>query len=270
MTGSAVLRYPGLADSIGPIKATMPGVATKISNFFQAGEMIQNYEQLQGCDIVLLRAPDESLPRIANEIAQSKLPFSSMAFVFCETWLPSDRFTELMDKGASLATIVPLSTDTTNYWFTIEGNFTASKRVKRFLHLLGARTVELKEGSKHMYFAASAFVETLPRALFTAAHKCLQETGLSGKHRQDVIREMAQTMFREVDRGVRGGWSGPLLECSDDVAGVFLLRLQESVPELALLLSEHLHLAEPFAVRRTPKLEKQENRRAKTAAAEPV
>jgi hypothetical protein len=122
----------------------------------------------------------------------------------------------------------------------------AAKRVRRLLNSVNARTVELKPGTKHLYFAAAAFAETFPRALFAAAQKALRLSGVTGNHLYELVEEMAQSMFRDMDRGSRGGWSGASLDCPEQIASGYLSELRRSSPELAVLLSEHLRLAEPF------------------------
>jgi hypothetical protein len=122
-----------------------------------------------------------------------------------------------------------------------------------------ASTVELKIGTKHLYFAASAFAETLPRALFAAAQRSLRRAGVAGNHLYLVLEEMAQNMFRDISRGSRAGWTGPLLDCPEEIAAGYLIRLQQTVPELATLLSEQLKLAEPFMLQRMNRRSKKTN-----------
>jgi predicted short-subunit dehydrogenase-like oxidoreductase (DUF2520 family) len=135
-------------------------------------------------------------------------------------------------------------------WFALEGQYAAVKRSKRLLNSVDASTVELRAGTKHLYFAASAFAETLPRALFAAAQRSLRRAGISGNHLYLLLEEMAQNMFRDITRGSRAGWTGPLLDCPEAVARDYLVRLQNTFPDTARLLSEQLKLAEPFMLQR--------------------
>jgi uncharacterized protein DUF2520 len=244
-TKSVVLRYPGLADGIGPIKALSPAVARRVSNFFRSGESVDSYEGLRECESVLIRVPDSSIPRIISEICGSRLDLTGMSFVLCESWLSSDSLADLKSRGATVATVVPVLGDN-GKWFALEGQFVAVKRARRLLNGLNARTVELKPGTKHLYFAASAFAETLPRALFTAAQKALRMSGVTGKHLYELVEEMAQGMFRDLDRGTRGGWSGASVGCPEQIASGYIDELKKTSPELAVLLCEQLRLSEPF------------------------
>lgn len=244
-TKSVILRFPGLAENIGPIKALSPAVARRVSNFLRAGSSVDSYEALDECESVLIRVPDASIPRIQDELCASGLDMNGISFILCESWLSSDSLGGLKARGATVATVVPVLGDTGS-WFAVEGQFVAAKRVRRLLNSVNARTVELKPGTKHLYFAASAFAETFPRALFAAAQKALRLSGITGNHLYELVEEMAQSMFREMDRGSRGGWSGALLDCPEPIASGYLSELRRSSPELAVLFSEHLRLSQPF------------------------
>jgi hypothetical protein len=257
-TKSAILRYPGLAESLGPIKASVLSVAHRVSNFIQAGNAIDSYEELENCDLVLIRVPDSSVPRIVEELGASGLKMSGMSFLLCESWLPSEVLAPLKGRGATVATLLAVPAQSRN-WFALEGQYAAVKRSKRLLNSVDASTVELKIGTKHLYFAASAFAETLPRALFAAAQRSLRRAGVAGNHLYLVLEEMAQNMFRDISRGSRAGWTGPLLDCPEEIAAGYLIRLQQTVPELATLLSEQLKLAEPFMLQRMNRRSKKTN-----------
>lgn len=248
-TKSVILRYPGLADSIGPIKASVLSVAHRVSNFIRAGDAIHDYEDLANCDLVLIRVPDTSVPRIVDELCASALPMSGISFLLCESWLSSEALAPLKARGATVATLLAVPAQSSQ-WFALEGQYAAVKRSKRLLNSVDASTVELRTGTKHLYFAASAFAETLPRALFAAAQRSLRRAGLSGNHLYLLLEEMAQNMFRDITRGSRAGWTGPLLDCPEEVARDYLLHLQRTMPDIAKLLSEQLKLAEPFMLQR--------------------
>jgi Domain of unknown function (DUF2520) len=248
-TKSVVLRFPELADSIGPIKASALSVAHRVSNFLRAGRAINSYEDFEHCDLILIRVPDRSVRRIVEELIASQLKLAGLTFLLCESWLPSETLRPLQAHGANVATLLAVPAQSSR-WFALEGQFAAVKKAKRLLNSVDASTIELKAGTKHLYFAASAFAETLPRALFSAAQKSLRTAGVTGNHLYVVLEEMAQNMFRDISRGARAGWTGPLLDCPEEIAVDYLLQLRKAMPEMAMLLSEQLRLAEPFITQR--------------------
>src|SRR5438552_2821181 len=86
-TSSAVLRLPGLAAELGPIKSIGLQVARRVSNFLRGGYAVADYEELQNAKLVLLRVPDAELARIVDELCASGLVFPDISFVLCESWI---------------------------------------------------------------------------------------------------------------------------------------------------------------------------------------
>src|SRR5690242_15755344 len=107
-TKSAILRFPGLAEYLGPIKSSAFSVAQRVSNFIRSGIAIATYEELEECDLVLIRVPDSRVAQIAADLCSSKLKIESISFVLCESWLPSDALRALGGKGATVASLLPV------------------------------------------------------------------------------------------------------------------------------------------------------------------
>ncbi len=251
-THSILLRLSGIAEEIGPIKATTKRVARRVSNFLRAGRAVENYEDLENCDLILMRLPDAQVRRVVAELTSSQLNLSGISFVLCETWLSSDVLRPLVEQKATIATTVAIPSSSRN-WFAIEGQYTATKRVTRLLEMCESHAVELKAGTKHLYFAANILTETLPRALFTAGQRALRECGLNGNHLYVVLEEIAQCMIRDMTRGSRAGWSGAISDCPEEIAEKHLLKLRERTPELASFISEQMRLAAPYTPPRIAK-----------------
>src|SRR5947199_9978716 len=89
-TDSAFLRMPSVVEQLGPVKSASLRVATRLSNVLRAGYGIAEYEELQGSDLILLRLPDSSVPRIVSELCSSDLVLKNRSFALCETWLPAE------------------------------------------------------------------------------------------------------------------------------------------------------------------------------------
>lgn len=251
-TQSVTLRITGIAEEIGPIKATTKRVARRVSNLLRTGRAIERYEDLEGCDLILMRLPDSQVKRVVAELTSSQLKLAGISFVLCESWLPSEVLNPLRKANASVATMVSIPSHRRN-WFAIEGETTAGARIKRLLRKADSHGLDLKPGTKHLYFAATALAETLPRALYAAAQRAMRGSGLNGKHLYTLLEDMAQCMILDMTRGSRAGWSGPMLNCPEDIAFRHMMRLRESSPDLASFLSEQMRLAAPYAPMRVGK-----------------
>lgn len=247
-TNSAILRLPGIAEEIGPIKSTALRVARRVSNMLRAGYAVTNYEQLIDARLILVRVPDGVLPRIIDELLASDLDFRSLSFVLCESWIHSKAFDALREKGACGATILAVPSAERN-WFVSEGDYRALRALRVLMQRADGRTLELRNGRKEFYFAAQLLASALPIPFYVAAQRALREAGLSGKHLQLLLEEMAERMFRDFVHASRIRWGGPLAECVPEVADVHLQRLRDADPGLSEVVTEGLQ----FGLRHMPR-----------------
>ena len=236
-TNSVVLRLPKLPEQVGPIKSTSLRVAKRLSKFLHTGYAVASYDQLHGAQLILIRVPDAALPRVVKDLCASELDFSSLSFVLCESWLMEDALHPLRRLGASTATLLPIPS-VRRRWFVLEGNSPGVRQIRRLVENNDGMVVELRSGRKELYFAAELFATALPIPMFAAAQQALREAGLSGKHLQAVMEEMAAKMFRDFLNASRIRWGGPLNACSSQVAESHLRQLQSSHPTLAKMLDE--------------------------------
>jgi Domain of unknown function (DUF2520) len=236
-TNSTVLRLPKIPEELGPIKSRALRVARRLSNLLKAGYPVANYEGLQTARLILLRIPDSVVARIVDELCQSELVFRDLSFVLCESWLPTGVLEPLRDRGASVATLLNVP-NSGRKWFVVEGQLAAVRQMRRFIELNEARALELRPGTKQLYFAAVLLATTVPIPLFLAAQKALRGSGVSGNHLRTVLNELAQSMFKSFSKGARGFWGGPLTECSDETARAHFEALRRNDPQLADLVTE--------------------------------
>ncbi len=166
----------------------------------------------------------------------------------CESWLPVDVFEPLKKRGAAVATLVGVSS-TRRDWFVIEGQVSAVRQARRFLERNDARAVEIRPGTKPLYFAAELLATALPMPLFLAAQYALRESGISGNPLAALVDQMAQKMFKDLLKGARTPWRTALTECPPETAAAYLEGLRRDHPQIALLIDEQLE----WANRKVPK-----------------
>lgn len=242
-TKSALLRLPRLAEELGPIKSTSLRIARRISHMLRGGYAVNDYEELQAARLILLRIPDDAVTRVVDELCKSELAFKDLSFALCETWLTADLLQPLKLRGASVATVVGMS-GINRSWFVVEGETTAVRQVRRFVERNDARAFEIREGCKQLYFAAELLATSLTTPLFVTAQHALREGGICGNHLTAMIEEMAQKNFRDLLKGSRANWGGPLTQCSPEVAQAHLDALHKNQPEIAEVLNEQLAWAQ--------------------------
>jgi hypothetical protein len=238
-TESAVLHLPRLAEELGPVKSTVLRVARRVSNILRAGYAVADYEELQAASLILIRAPDASVPRIVEELRSSELVLKDLSFVLCESWLPADELAALADRGAAVATLVSLPTYRGN-WFAVEGDAKAVRQIRQFLDRNEVRSSELLPDSKHLLFASQLLATALPMPLLVTAQQALRASGISGKVLSALLEQIAQKMVHDFLKGARTHWGGPLTECDEETGRMYLDQLRQSHPAILSLIEEHL------------------------------
>lgn len=243
LTGSPVLKLPGIAEELGPIKSGSLRIARRVSNFLRAGHAVATYEELQTAKLVLLRLPDSSVARVIAELCAAELILEGLAFVLCDSWLTSDALELLRSKGAAVATTCRIHTTQQNICFAIEGQTAATRPLRRLLDRCDAQTIELRPGTKELLFTAELLTTALPTPLFVAAQQALRTCGIVGNPLASVLEGDAREMFRAFSAGARIIWGGPLTECSPEIADRHLAAAREKLPEVAKIIDQQL----PFA-----------------------
>lgn len=240
---SEILRLPNLNETLGPVKSNSFGSARKLCNFLRAGYAVTEYDELQGARVILLRVPDESLPRVVDEFFSSGLVLSNFSFVLCESWLTTDALAPLRQAGGTVATLMNVPTERKN-WYIMEGQPMAIFHLRRFIERNEARAVEIRTGTKSLYFAAELLINALPIPLFIAAQQAFRATGITAKNLATISEEMIQEMVRGLLKGARNIWGGPLVQCSPETAATHLGVLRASNPDMAAMIDHYLPYAQ--------------------------
>jgi predicted short-subunit dehydrogenase-like oxidoreductase (DUF2520 family) len=248
---SHVLQLPRLGDTLGPVKSGSRAQAVRLCNFLRAGYAVSEYEELQKANAILIRVPDDSLPRVFTEVRRAGLPLSKVSFILCESWLSSDALDPLREAGATVATLMSVPS-AEHRWFIVEGEGPAVRHVKRFIEQNGARVLEIATGAKPLYFAAELMAITLPLPLLLAAQQALRAAGITGNAVGTLSEQMGQEMFGSLIKGARMIWGSPLSDCPPEVAAAHLESLRQTHPDLAEIIDGVLPHAQRVMMKYRP------------------
>ena len=238
-TTSAVLRLPGLTDAIGPVKSNALRIARRFTNSFRAGVAVETYEELSETGLLLIHVPDKALRRIVEELCGASLPFTGMSIAACETWQTSEQLAPLRAMGASVATVYAVP-GPTQRWFVAEGDKPAVRGVKRLLEQAGARVLNLREGSKPLYFAAEHLATVGPLPLLQAAQTLLREAGISGRILSSVLDRFTLRMMKNFRAGNRLALTTPFDEEPRCFSEAHLEAIEARLPEVTRLVTDRL------------------------------
>ena len=140
---------------------------------------VTDYQDLECAALILLKLPDSEVPRIVSELCETGLPFAQISFVLCESWLTADALIPLKRKGAQIASLLNVGPLSQNC-FVVEGDRSAARKTKRFLERGGARAIELRPGTKPLYFAANLLSTAIPIPVLQLAQQALRASGVEG------------------------------------------------------------------------------------------
>jgi hypothetical protein len=236
-TASSVLRLKSVANELGPIKSSGLQVARRVANFLKAGFAINEYKELETARLILLRVPDSVVPRVVQELCLSELPFQQLSFVLCETWLLTEALAPLRKSGAQVASLVATPAAVTPS-FVVEGDLPAVRLIRRLLERGEARTIELRPGTKPLYFAANLLLRALPVPLLQLGQQALRDAGVSGNQLSTLLEDMGRQLIDTAQKGSRVNWGGPLLECTNQTAEQYFASLEHDDPKLAASLKD--------------------------------
>jgi hypothetical protein len=246
-TSSTLLRLPAIASELGPVKSSSMPAARRVSNFLKGGYGVAGYADLQSARTILIRVPDSAADRVISEISNAGLVWANHCFVLCESWMPTERLEPLRRLGAGVASLVALPTGQQKT-FVLEGDSPSVRQLRRIidranLDQADVRAIELRPGTKHLLFAATALCSPMPLPMLLMAQQLLRDCGLSGNQLLAVIEDMTNEMLAGFLKGARNNRGGALADYMKPTHGGYWDRLDEANPEASATLRKILELS---------------------------
>ena len=239
---SALFRLRHFGSLVGPVKSTSLAAARRFANTNRAGYGVATFDELQDARLLLVRVPDASVRRVVDEIVDCGFNLKRTPIVFCETWFGSETMGTLRERGAEVATITAVPSQV-GLSFIAEGDVRALRLVKPIVKDGGGAFLEIRPGTKALYFAAELLVTAMPLSYLSAAQRSLREAGLSGRPLAGLLEQLAATMLRNFRAGARIAEGGPLATCLPELAADHLAAAVSKVPGMDQLLGRALEKA---------------------------
>ena len=164
---SGLSRLPALRAQLAWVKSSNPSAASRAANVL-GGRAVREYTELGEASIVLIRAPDDLLPSVIEELRQSELEWAGRTVVLFESGLDSTALEPLALAGAHPASLSLV--DAISPAVLLEGSADARRRIRNLLAGGRDNLIELTKGGKTEYRAAvhactTAFVPAIAAAV---------------------------------------------------------------------------------------------------------
>lgn len=170
-------------------------------------------------DVVLIATPDDSIERVAAELARiGGEEWRGKVALHTSGALDRAVLAALKRCGATTGSLHPMQTFSgrstprlEGVIFGIEGEGRARRMARQIARALGGVPVVIEGRRKPEYHAAGAFVASLGLGVVEAATRMLMELGFTRRHAARALLPLARQMLANFERlGPRVSWTGPL------------------------------------------------------------
>ena len=202
---SFLARMPALLESLGPVKGSSLRVSRRIANGFRTGAGVTDYAALQGCELIWMFVPENTLDRITAELA-AKLRLEGKMVVVCEVMRDSLRTGPLRTASARVATLncIPESGERT---FVAEGHPAVVTELRKLLALDGRKLIELRPAAKILYLSGVHLGAHLLMPWIAGAVESLRAAGFSRSEAADTVQTLGTRALRAYVKAGIKAWN---------------------------------------------------------------
>jgi len=201
-------RLSHLPGWLGPVKAASFRVASRAVNSWRAGYPVHHYEDLAGCQTVLLAVPVDLLPRIVDSLVRQAGPWRGRRVVLCDETANSTHLSVFRSLGAHVGSLRALD-EPSRVTFFVEGDRLLVRWLKQWLGEGGGTVVELVPGAQPWCWLGLLMSSLGVAPAIDAAMQCLQRAGLSSTEAAALISSQVQDSMRAYLRAGRRGIAVP-------------------------------------------------------------
>lgn len=192
-------------------------------------------------ELVFITVSDDSIVRVADQIADQFEELSSHQFVHCSGTLTSGALATLQEKGASTASFHPMqaitrSTDSfSGIWFDMEGDEKVMNVLERIANMFGSNTFRVSPEAKP-YLHASAVVAS--NYLVVLADLMARISSRGNIPEETVLNALTPLMENTIknirELGVTDALTGPIARGDEETVREHLERLKKDPEVLSL------------------------------------
>jgi hypothetical protein len=238
---SFLARFPAFVARLGPIKSTSYRVARQTANSIRAGFAVSHYSALMDCPIVWISVPELVLDRTLQEMAV-QTPLHNRGVVLFGCTRDSSVSDPLLLAGARVASLNPVP-DTHESIFVAEGNPDMMRNLRTLLHESKRKLIELKPGTKPLFFAGIHVAAPLLLPWIAAAMESLRASGFTRAEAASVGEFLGVDALRKYVRAGAKAWNPKTAASLRHVLDHDLQSIRSLDPKLAELYEQGIRMA---------------------------
>ncbi|WED42967.1 Rossmann-like and DUF2520 domain-containing protein [Legionella cardiaca] len=206
---------------LGAICNRSPLSAALASQQIGSGTVVSNLKELPPVELTFITTPDDTIRRIADELAKEKIMLPGSIVVHCSGALNSNELLVLKKQGCHIASIHPLKAFRDNYIDSnafqncpcvVEGDDKAVALLIALFNSLGATLVPIKAEKKACYHAAAVFSSNYLVTLIATSIELLTEAGISHDLAKNISMKLMHSSFTNIEQTTdpKQALTGPL------------------------------------------------------------
>ena len=170
----------------------------------------------QSGELIFITVPDDSISGVAQSLSTKEIAWKKKIAVHCSGNLSSDVLEPLKKKGASVVSMHPIQTFTTDdksdrfqgIFVSVEGDEQAKVLLKGIIQEMGANHLDVSAPEKRALHVAAVFASNYMVTLFHEAENILQQANITAGITvlKPLIQQTAENIFR---KGTVDALTGP-------------------------------------------------------------
>ncbi len=211
ITKSYFGKLDGIVGRIGPVKASSLRVASRVSNALRIGTPTVNYEDLDGCGMVVVIAQPGGFASVLDELLAAQIDWNEKVLLLLDSAMDCEELSMFARRNAIVATM-ELIEAYTDLRFVIQADPRTIRRLRSLINDSRVRLFEIAAGTKALYFASMTITTSMANPLMGAGVECLLGCGMELSLAQGIVDQTLHRTQRAFMKAGKRGWSGALEE----------------------------------------------------------
>ncbi len=232
ITNSYIGKLKGIVERLGPVRANVLRVASRIANSLRSGTPTENYDELDSCGMIVVVAVPETMQILLDELLAANIDWSGKTLLLLDSGLDCEDLSSFLQRHAQVATL-DLIEGYQDLRFIVQSDSRTVKRLKSLLDGSHVRLLEIEWGTKPLYYAGLTIATSLANPLMAASVESLMGCGMELSQAQNIVDQTLHRTQRAFMKAGKRGWSGHLASKNTEAIRKQWSKLHHQNPVLA-------------------------------------